>query len=94
MSSTDSVTIELPAAVFAELQQIGERRRTTPEELIAEMVRAERQHLAWLDDLNKLREMIASDPQHHKVLSDEEATANTRTARQAIFEAEYAHLYR
>jgi hypothetical protein len=90
---TRTVTLQIPADLYADLQSLGTQAQASPVEVIARLVEAA-QHRAWLRDLNALRERIRRDGGLQVGESKEAVVEQMRKTRQEIFEAEYAHLYR
>lgn len=58
MMDTTTVTIQLPAHLYAELQSLAADEQIDPVEVIAKLVAMVRQRRAWLRDLAALREQI------------------------------------
>lgn len=92
--STQVVSIELPARLYAELQSLAAEEQSDLVEVIARLVTAAGQYRAWQRDLAALREQIRQDGGLQAGTSKEEVVERMRATSQAIFEAEYAHLYR
>lgn len=91
---TETVSIQLPAHLYAELQSLAAEEQTDPAKLIDRLVTAAIQHRAWLRDLMALRQQIERDGGPQVGTSRDEVVERLRQTRHAIFEAEYAHLYR
>ena len=92
--NAEVVNVQLPARLYAELQSLAAEEQTDPVEVIDRLVTAAGQHRAWLRDLAALREQIQQDGGLQVGASREEVVERLRQTRRAIFEAEYAHLYR
>ena len=90
----ETVPLQLPDHVFAELKSLAEEERADPVEIIARLVAAARHRRTWTRDLAALRERILEDGGLHVGDTREEVVERLRQTRREIFEAEYAHLYR
>lgn len=91
---TTTVTIQLPAHLYAELQSLAADEQIDPVEVIAKLVAMVRQRRAWLRDLAALREQIRQNGGLHVGTTKDEVVEQLRQTRREIFETEYAHLYR
>lgn len=92
--STQVVTIQLPAHLYAEIESMAAEEQIDPIEVIDRLVTTASQQKAWLRDLNALREQICQDGGLQVGSSKDEVIERLRQARREIFGAEYAHLYR
>ena len=92
--STQVVTIQLPANLYAEIQSMAAEEQIDPVEVIDRLVTTASQQKAWLRDLNALREQIRQDGGLQVGSSKDEVIEKLRQTRREIFKAEYAHLYR
>lgn len=92
--NTRVVIIQLPEKLYAELQSLADAEETDPIEVINRLVRTASLHHTWLRDLNGLREQIHQEGGLQVGASKDEVVERLRQTRRAIFEAEYAHLYR
>ena len=89
-----NTTLELPADLFQQLQELADLQQTDPVTVISRLIAVAHQQQTWLQNLEALREDIR--------LSGGLAIGTTRGAvieqlrqtRRDLFEAEYAHLYR
>ena len=91
--STQVVTIQLPANLYAEIQSMAAEEQIDPIEVIDRLVTTASQQKAWLRDLNALREQIRQDGGLQVGSSKDEVMEKLRQTRREIFKAEYAHLY-
>ena len=91
---TTTVTLQIPAGLYADLQSLGAEEQTSPVEVIARLVETARQRRAWLREWEELRELIRQDGGLQIGTTKEEVVEQMRKTRYEIFEAEYAHLYR
>ena len=89
-----TVPLNLPADLYARLQQLASESDTAPADLIARLVEDAFNRRDWLRDLDELRAQINSDDNRETETNQEEFIEQLRKARREIFEAEYAHLYR
>jgi hypothetical protein len=94
MMNTTTVTLQLPASLYAELQALATDEQTDLVEVIACLVAMARQRRAWLRDLRALREQIHQDGGLQVGTTKEQVVERLRQTRREIFETEYAHLYR
>ena len=92
--SASTVPLQLPAALYAELQSLAQEEQTEPVVILSRLVAAARLRRAWMGDLAALREQIAQDGGLRVGGTKEEVVERLRRTRREIFEAEYAHLYR
>jgi 16S rRNA G1207 methylase RsmC len=91
---TTTVTLQLPASVYTELQSLAQDEQTDPVEIIVRLVAMARRRRVWLRDLAALREQIRQDGGLQVGTSKDDVVERMRQTRREIFEAEYAHLYR
>ena len=89
-----TVTLNLPADLYARLQQLASESDTALADLIARLVETAFNRRDWLRDLDELRAQINRDDNRETEIPQEEFIEQLRKARREIFEAEYAHLYR
>lgn len=98
--ATPTTPIELPTALYRELEQIAEEEQSDPIELITSWVHTVRQRQAWQKGWDELRQQVQANPSPHFLLSgdiskdSELIVEQMRRTRQELFDAEYAHLYR
>jgi hypothetical protein len=91
---TATVTLQVPASLYADLQSLGAEEQVSPVEMIARLVDNARQHRAWLRGWEELRELIQREGGLQVGVTKKEVVEQMRKTRYEIFEAEYAHLYR
>ncbi len=89
-----TVPLNLPADLYARLQQLASESETAPADLIARLVENAFNRRDWLRDLDELRAQINRDDNRETETNQEEFIEQLRKARRQIFEAGYAHLYR
>ncbi|MGQ9626823.1 MAG: hypothetical protein ACUVV0_07965 [Anaerolineae bacterium] len=89
-----TVTIQLPAQLYADLQSLAKDEQVDLVEVIAHLVAMAHERRAWLRDLTALREQIRQDGGLQVGMTKDEVVERLRQTRRNIFEAEYAHLYR
>ena len=89
-----TVPLNLPADLYARLQQLASESETVPTDLIARLVEDAHNRRDWLRDLAELRAHLKRDDNRETETNQEEFIEQLRKARREIFEAEYAHLYR
>ena len=89
-----TVKFNLPARLYARLQELAADSDTTPTELIATLVEDAFKRRAWLRDLDELHEQVKGVDNRETKSDQEEFIEQLRMTRREIFEAEYAHLYR
>lgn len=90
----ETVSVNLPAGLYARLQELAAESDSTPSDQIAMLVENAFERRAWLRDLDELSKQINRDDKRVNELDQEEFIEQLRKARREIFEAEYAHLYR
>jgi predicted transcriptional regulator len=88
------VTIELPPQVYTKLESLAAEGGTAPAEIVLRLIESAYQQRAWQRDLAALRELIAQEGELVGAATRAEIVEQLRQTRQAIFAAEYAHLYR
>ncbi len=91
---TGTVTLQLPARLYADLQFLAETENSDPIEIISRLVAHVRQQRAWRRDLVALREQIRQEGDLQVGVTKDEVVKRLRQTRQELFETEYAHLYR
>ena len=92
--NAETVTLQLPASLYADLEELANESRRDPVAIIAEWVDEVRQRRQWQQGWADLRAAVQRDGGFPSDETPEEIVALTRRSRQEIFEAEYAHLYR
>lgn len=92
--NTETVTLELPASLYADLAELASEAHQDPVAIITEWVEAVRQRRLWQQGWADLRAQVQKDGGFSPDVTTEEIVALTRHSREEIFEAEYAHLYR
>ena len=90
----DTVTLQLPATLYAKVEELAVDAETSPDDLLASLIETAPQRRTWLRELNELREQIKRDGGLNIGSSREEVVEQLRQTRREIFDAEYAHLYR
>lgn len=90
----DTVTLQLPATLYAKVEELAVDAETSPDDLLASLIETVHQRRTWLRELNELREQIKRDGGLNIGSSREEVVEQLRQTRREIFDAEYAHLYR
>jgi predicted transcriptional regulator len=91
---TEMISFELPAELYAKLASLAADGQTEPVEVIGRLIERAYQRRAWHQDLAALREQIQQDGGLQVGSTKDEVVERLRRTRRAIFEAEYAHLYR
>ncbi len=91
---TKTMTLELPAPLYAALQSLAEDEQQDLAEVIAGLVESAHQRRAWVRDLAALCEQIRQDGGLQVGTTKDQVVERLRQTRREIFEAEYAHLYR
>ena len=89
-----TMTLELPAPLYAALQSLAEDEQQDLTEVIAGLVESAHQRRAWIRDLVALGEQIRQDGGLQVGTTKDQVVERLRQTRHEIFEAEYAHLYR
>jgi len=92
--NTETVTLQLPASLYADLEELATESRQNPVAIIAAWVEEARQRRQWQQGWANLRAQVQRDGWFQADETSDEIVASTRRSRQEIFEAEYAHLYR
>lgn len=88
------VTIELPPELYADLEALASEDQISPVEMIARLLARAHGQRNWHRELTALREQIVRDGSLQVGITKDEVIERLRETRRAIFEAEYAHLYR
>jgi hypothetical protein len=92
--ASETVTLEIPAKLYTELQASASEEQADPAEIIARLVATAQRKRAWLLDLGALREQIRQEGGLQVGTDKQEVVERLRQTRREIFEAEYVHLYR
>ena len=92
--SAAHVTLEIPAELYAQLEELAAEESTQPVKVIERLVAAAQQHRVWLRDVTALREQIQRDGGLAVGATKDEVVERLRQTRRDIFDAKYAHLYR
>jgi len=92
--STETVTLQLPISLYADLAELASETHQDPVAIITEWVEEIRQRRLWQQGWADLRAQVQEDGGVLPDSTAEEIVALTRRSREEIFEAEYAHLYR
>jgi len=92
--SAETVTLQLPASLYADLAELASEAHQDPVAIITEWVEEVRQRRLWQQGWENLRAQVQDDGGVLPDSTAEEIVALTRRSREEIFEAEYAHLYR
>ena len=92
--NTETVTLQLPASLYADLEELATESRQNPVAIIAAWVEEARQRRQWQLGWANLRAQVQRDGGFQVDETSEDIVALTRRSRQELFEAEYAHLYR
>ncbi len=92
--STETVTLQLPISLYADLADLASEAHQDPVAIIAEWVEEVRQRRLWQQGWADLRAEVQKDGGFSPEAPSEEFVTLTRRSREEIFEAEYAHLYR
>lgn len=90
----ETVTLKLPAGLYAELEELAAGSDSTPVEQIATLIEDAKSRRAWLRALNDFSKEIQVNDNRDNEPDQEELMEQLRKTRREIFEAEYAHLYR
>ena len=91
---TELVTLQLPARLYEQLQELATQEHTDLVSKLAQLVTNAYQRKTWLQDLTLLRQQIKDEGGLRLGETKERAIAQLHQTRQEIFETEYAHLYR
>lgn len=89
-----TVTVELPPELYADLEALASEDQINPVEMIARLLTIAHDRRRWRRELTALREQIARDGGLQVGTTRDEVVERLRQTRHAIFETEYAHLYR
>lgn len=92
--SAKTVTLQLPASVYADLEKLAVETHRDPIEVISAWLEEARQRRQWQKGWADLRAQLAEESGFRLDEGVDEIVAVTRRSREEIFEAEYAHLYR
>jgi len=92
--TTKKVTLELPASIYEQLQELAAVEQKNPIEVITELIDIAYQQHSWLKQLHELQDLIREQGGLQISTDKEEMIEKLRQTRREIFEAEYAHLYR
>ena len=90
----DTVTLKLPAGLYAKLEELAAESDSTPIDEIATLIEDAKSRRAWLRALDDFSKEIQENDNRENVPDQEELIEQLRKTRREIFEAEYAHLYR
>lgn len=90
----ETVTLKLPAGLYAELEELAADPDSTPVEQVATLIEDAKSRRAWLRALNDFRNEIQENDNRETEPDQEELMEQLRKTRREIFEAEYVHLYR
>lgn len=88
------VSIELPPELYADLESLALEDQVDPVEMIAKLLASARSRRSWQRELTELRNQIERDGGLQVGATKDEVVERMRQTRRAIFETEYAHLYR
>jgi 16S rRNA G1207 methylase RsmC len=91
---TQTITLELSATAYENLQALAQAEQKEPGDVIAELLNAARQQSLWRQELAALRQQIRQDGGLNVGTTRNDVVNTLRKTRSEIFEAEYAHLYR
>ena len=91
---TQTLTIELPQSFYEMLQSLAADDQTKVADVIARLVEHAYQERAWRANLTALQDRIRQEGGLQVGTTKEAVVAQLRRTREALFEAEYAHLYR
>ncbi len=90
----ETVTLNLPAGLYAKLEELAAESDSTPIDEIATLIENAKSRRAWLRALDDFSKEIQENDNRENVPDPEELIEQLRKTRREIFEAEYAHLYR
>ncbi len=90
----ETVTLNLPAGLYAKLEELAAESDSTPIDEIATLIEEAKSRRAWLRALDDFSKEIQENDNRENVPDQEELIEQLRKTRREIFEAEYAHLYR
>jgi Arc/MetJ-type ribon-helix-helix transcriptional regulator len=91
---TQTVTVELPKPFYEMLQSLVADDQTQVADVIARLVEHAYHERAWRSNLTALQDQIRREGGLQVGTTKEAVVAQLRRTREALFEAEYAHLYR
>ncbi|HOT93151.1 MAG TPA: hypothetical protein PLN71_16435 [Anaerolineae bacterium] len=91
---TPTITLELPAQVYADLQSLADEAKIDLVEMLRRWIKQTSEQRAWIQAWDDLRRLVQEEGGLHVGTTKEEVVEHMRKTRQEIFEAEYAHLYR
>ena len=89
----ETVTLNLPAGLYAKLEELAAESDSTPIDEIATLIEEAKSRRAWLRALDDFSKEIQENDNRENVPDQEELIEQLRKTRREIFEAEYAHLY-
>ena len=92
--TTDTVTLQIPANLYATLEELAAEAKIDPIDLLSTLVDSVQMRRSWLRDLHSLRRQIQEDGGIQVGSTQDEVLEHLRKTRQELFEADYAHLYR
>lgn len=92
--NTPTITLELPAQVYADLQSLADEAKIDLVEMLRRWTKQTSEQRAWVQAWDDLRRLVQEEGGLHVGTTKEEVVEHMRKTRQEIFEAEYAHLYR
>lgn len=92
--SKETVTLELPVTLYADLTELASEAHQDPVAIIAAWIDETRQRRQWQQGWADLRAQVQADGGFSPEATTDEIVALSRRSREDIFEAEYAHLYR
>lgn len=92
--NTETVTLQLPASLYADLEELANETHRDPIEIISIWLEESRQRRQWQQGWAELRAQVQENGGFQLGESADEIVVQTRRSREGIFEAEYAHLYR
>ncbi len=91
---TNTVTVELPATLYADLQSLAEDQHLELVDMLSHWTEQARQRRAWIEGWRELGELVRQEGGLQVGTTKEEIVGQMRKTRYEIWEAEYAHLYR
>ncbi|MBN1484790.1 MAG: hypothetical protein JXA37_08720 [Chloroflexia bacterium] len=94
MMDTETVALELPPHVYADLQSLALESGMDPVEMLMRWVAQARQRREWIQGWEELADLIRQEGGLQVGTTKDQVVEQMRRTRQEIFEAEYAHLYR
>jgi|WetSurMetagenome_2_1015567.scaffolds.fasta_scaffold538731_2 hypothetical protein len=83
-----TVTLQLPAGLYTELQALAQEEHTEPVAFLTELITTARERRACVNDLAALRKQIAQDGGLKIGNTKEEVVERLRQTRREIFEAD------